>query len=359
MFCIFRINFDITTKLLVMKKFSFFFSIIMLLFSIVGSSQKTPIDSLKFFTDEDIIEMTLTTDIRGLQRQKGDDVFQDGTVKMKFPDNIEVTEKVAVGARGKFRRENCRIPPMMINFRSPGSSLNNLGKLKLVISCGQKSGDEELLFKEFLIYKIYNLLENKSFRVRLLKVNYEDGSGKNKPFTQHAFLIEDDGEMARRNGCKKKDHPPYMTESTDRELMTMVSIFEYFIGNTDWSVPNNHNIKLIFDRKNDAALPFAVPYDFDYCGLVDASYAIPNEVIGTEKVTERVFRGFPRTMEEIQTILNVFKNKKESIFKLINNFTLLDERVRKVMVNYLEDFYTTIQSSSQVKSIFIDNARRN
>ena len=359
MFCIFKINFYITTKLLVMKKFSFFFCTIVLLFSLSSSAQKTPIDSLKFFTDEDIIEMTLTTDIRGLQRQKGDDVFQEGTVKMKFPDKTEVTEKVAVGARGKFRRENCRIPPIMMNFRTPGSSLNNLGKLKLVISCGPKSGDEELLFKEFLIYKIYNLLENKSFRVRLLNINYEDASGKNKPFTQHAFLLEDDGEMARRNGCKKKDHPPYLTESTDRELMTMVSIFEYFIGNTDWSVPNNHNIKLIFDRKNDAALPYPVAYDFDYCGLVDASYAIPNEVIGTEKVTERVYRGFPRSLEEIQSILTVFKNKKESIYNLINSFTLLSEKARKVMTSYLDDFYTTIQSNSQVKTIFIDNARRN
>ena len=295
-----------------MKKFSFFFCISLLFFSITSSAQKTPIDSLKFFTDDAVIEMTLTTDIRGLQKQKGNDVSQEGTVKMQ-----------------------------------------------LVISCGLKSGDEELLFKEYLIYKIYNILENKSFRVRLLNVNYEDAGGKNKPFTQHAFLIEDDGEMARRNGCKKKDHPPYMTESTDRELMTFVSIFEYFIGNTDWSVPNNHNVKLIFDRKNDAALPFPVAYDFDYCGLVDASYAIPNEVIGTEKVTERVYRGFPRSPEEIQTILNVFKTKKESIYSLINNFTLLSEKARKVMTDYLEDFYTTIENSSRVKAIFIDNARKN
>lgn len=342
-----------------MKKFSFFFCITLLFFSITSSAQKTPIDSLKFFSDEDVIEMTLTTDIRGLQKQKGNDVFQEGTVKMQFPDKTEVAEKVAVGARGNFRREYCRIPPIMLNFRSPNSSLNNLGKLKLVISCGLKSGDEELLFKEYLIYKIYNIFENKSFRVRLLNVNYEDAGGKNKPFTQHAFLIEDDGEMARRNGCKKKDHPPYSTESTDRELMTFVSIFEYFIGNTDWSVPNNHNIKLIFDRKNDAALPFPVAYDFDYCGLVDASYAIPNEIIGTEKVTERVYRGFPRSVEEIQTILNVFKAKKESIYSLINKFTLLSEKARKVMTDYLEDFYTAIENSSRVKTIFIDNARKN
>lgn len=342
-----------------MKKFNLIFATLFLLVSFIGRAQKVQVDSLKFFTDTEILEMTLTTDIRDLQRQKGDDVFQEGTVKMKFPDKTEVVEKVAVGARGKFRREHCRIPPIMINFHSPGSSLNNLGKLKLVISCGPKTGDEELLFKEYLIYKIYNLLEDKSFRVRLLNINYEDASGKNKPFTQHAFLIEDDGEMARRNGCLKKDHPSYHTESTNRELMTKVAIFEYFIGNTDWSVPNTHNIKLIFDRKNEAALPFPVAYDFDYCGLVDASYAIPNEVIGTEKITERVYRGYPRKMEEIQTILSLFKNKKESIYSLINNFTLLSEKARKVMINYLDEFYSTIANNSKVQTIFIDNARKN
>lgn len=342
-----------------MKKTTVFISAFLLLVSNLINAQTKEIDSLKFFTDDDIIEMTLTTDIKSLQKQKGDDVFQDGKVKMKFADNSEVSESITVGARGKFRRGFCRIPPMMLNFRTPGSSFNNLGKLKLVISCGNKTSDEELLFKEYLIYKIYNLLEDKSFRVRLLNVTYEDKSGKNKSFTQHAFLIEDDAEMARRNGCKKKDHSSYHTESTNRDLMTKVSIFQYFIGNTDWSVPNTHNIRLIFERKNDLALPFAVPYDFDYCGLVDASYAIPNEIIGTEKITERVYRGFPRNIEEIQATLTLFKNKKDSIFSLINNFNLLSDKARETMTDYLEEFYTSIESENYVKKIFVDNARTN
>ncbi len=340
-----------------MKKIKPLFISLILLHGFYSIGQPQKVDSLKFFTDEQVIEMKLTTDIKGLQSQKGEDIFQEGSVEMKFPDGTVATENIQVGARGKFRRGYCRIPPMMLNFRSPGSSLNDLGKLKLVISCGLKSGDEELLLKEYLIYKIYNLLEDKSFRVRLLHTNYIDSRNRIKPFTQYAFLIEDDAEMARRNGCKKKDHPPYLTESTNREMMTFVSVFQYFIGNTDWSVPNNHNIKLIFDRNNDAALPYAIPYDFDYCGLVDAAYAIPNEIIGTEKVTERVYRGFPRRMEEIQTVLNVFKEKKEKIYALINNFSLLSERTRKGMISYLDDFYKTIESNGQVKSIFIDGAR--
>jgi hypothetical protein len=318
------------------------------------------VDSIRFFTAEPVIEMTLTTDIKALQSQKGEDVFQPGTVSMKFPDSSLIEEPVNVGARGNFRRGYCRIPPIMIDFRhTDANRLSSLGKLKLVIGCGAKDEDEQLLLKEFLIYKIYNLLEEKSFRVRLLKTTYNDTKNRVKAFTQYSFLIEDDADMAKRNGCKKKDHPSYLTESTNRDLMTKVAIFEYMIGNTDWSVPNTHNIKLIFARKDEQALPFAVPYDFDYCGLVDASYAIPNEVIGTEKITERVYRGFPRTMEELQQSLALFRDKKSAIYSLINGFTLITERNRKIMISYLDDFYKTINNENSVKNIFIDKARTN
>jgi hypothetical protein len=334
-------------------------SLILLVSFITLSGNSQPVDSIKFFTDEKIIEMDLSTDIRSLQNQKGQDQFQDAMVTLKFPDSTTITEKIQVGARGINRRDICRIPPIMMNFRNPTSPrLNKLGKLKLVLGCGTRSADEDLLLKEFLIYKIYNMIEDKSFRVRLLNVNYSDTRDKNKPFTQYAFLIEDDADMARRNGCKKKDHGQYLTEATDRYTMTKVAIFQYFIGNTDWAVPNGHNIKLIFDKKNENTLPYVIPYDFDYSGLVNASYAVPNEIIGTEKVTERVYRGYPRSIDEVQEVLDIFRKKKDDIYALINNFDKLSERSRKEMTRYIDEFYTEISNERSVRTIFIDNARK-
>jgi hypothetical protein len=92
---------------------------------------------------------------------------------------------------------------------------------------------------------------------------------------------------------------------------------------------------------------------------VDASYAIPNEIIGTEKVTERVYRGFPRTMEEIQIQLDVFRSKKDSIFGLINSFGLLNSKIRKEMTGYLDEFFRMIEDKRAVKTAFIDKARVN
>lgn len=335
-------------------------TVLFLFFSMISWSQNEPVDSVRFFTDEGLIQVNLTTDLKQVQTETKQGVFQPATISMLFPDSTLINEQISVSARGNFRRNYCRIPPMMLNFRNTGAPrLQSLGKLKLVIGCGINPADEELLLKEYLVYKIYNLLDDRSFRVRLLKINYTDTRKKIKSFSQYAFLIEDDGDMARRNGCHKKDEVKLLTEATNRDMMTMVAIFQYMIGNTDWAVPNNHNIKLIFDKKNKNAPPYVVPYDFDYCGLVDASYAIPNEIIGTEKVTERVYRGFPRTMEEIQIQLDVFRSKKDSIFGLINSFGLLNSKIRKEMTGYLDEFFRMIEDKRAVKTAFIDKARVN
>lgn len=316
------------------------------------------INKKKFFTDEGVIDMTLTTDIRKLQTEKGEEVFQPATIVSRFPDSSVIEEQITVAPRGHFRREYCSIPPVLVNFNNPGSPKHApLGKLKLVIGCGSRGNDEQLLIKEYLIYKIYNLLEEKSFRVRLVKMNYKDTRNKVKSFSQYAFLIEDDADMAARNNCIKKAKAQYLTESTDRPLMTKVAVFEYMISNGDWSVPNNHNIKLIFDKATPAALPYAVPYDFDHSGFVNASYALPNELLGTETVTERVYRGFPRTMEELQSTLEIFRNKKSQIYALINNSPYLASRTKKEATDYLEEFYRTINDKKQVQNIFINNAR--
>jgi hypothetical protein len=334
-----------------------FLSLLLLQAALVARTQ--PIDSIGFFQDETVMEATLSTDIRALQQQKGDPTFQPGTITLKYPDGSQISEPIGIAPRGVNRRENCRVPPMSLNFRTPGAErLHPLGKLKLVLGCeGTSSEDQELVLKEYLCYKLYNLLTDLSFRVRLLRVTYADTRDRVRGFTQYSFLIEDDGDLARRNGLKKKEHGAILTEATQRQTMTRVALFQYMIGNTDWAVPNNHNIKLLFPRDSLAAAPHVIPYDFDYCGLVDASYAVPNEVIGTEKVTERVYRGFARTMEELQQSLELFREKKNAIFSTIRGFPLLSDRTRKNMENYLTDFFSIIEKKSEVQSIFIDQAR--
>ena len=340
-----------------MKKIRLLLSFLFVVIAFTARSQPKAIDSIRFFTDESIVDISLSTNIKELQDVKGDEIYQPADISFRFADSSIVTEKIRIAARGHFRRETCIIPPLLLNFHNETSPfLSRLGKLKLVIGCGTGSADEQLILKEYLAYKIYNLLTPKSFRVRLVRVNYNDTRGRLKPFTQYAFFIEDDKDMAERNGCEKRDKAQFLTESTDRETMTMVAVFEYMISNGDWSVPNNHNIKLIF-QKHEQRVPYAVPYDFDHSGFVNAGYATPNPILGTETVTERVYRGFPRTMAELQAVFDVFRRNKEAITSLIMNFSLLSSRTRKDAVAYINEFYSTINDRRDVQFIFIDNAR--
>jgi hypothetical protein len=347
-----------------MKKIKCSLFAVLLFSSLLVKAQTVPIDSIKFFSDEGLIDITLTTDIRELQREKGEEteeVYQDAAIICHFPDSSIIDEKIRVAARGHFRRGYCNIPPLLLNFHNTTSPrLNSLGKLKLVIGCGSNADDEQLVLKEYLVYKTYNLLEEKSFRVRLVRVNYRDTNGKIKPFSQYAFFIEDDNDMARRNGCEKRDKAQFLTESTDRDMMTKVALFEYMISNGDWSVPTNHNMKLIY-KKNEQTVPLVVPYDFDHSGFVNADYALPPELFterfGVEKVTERVYWGYRRTMEEFQATFEIFRNKKVAITALIMNFQPLAARTRKGAVEFINEFYEIINDKRQVQSIFIDHAR--
>jgi hypothetical protein len=319
---------------------------------------QTQIDSIKFFQDESVIDVTLEWDMKDLLQKKIKERFVPANITMQFADGKVITEKIQVSARGNFRRETCYMPGLKLNFHNPTSpQLYKLDELKMVCGCNTGGDNEQLILREYMIYKMFSLFTEKSLRVRLMKVTYKDIAGKRKTYTQYGFLIEDIDEMARRNGMKEVEGTMYKTELTDRAQMTMVSLFQYMIGNTDWSVPNYHNIKLIGSKEDPNARPVAVPYDFDICGFVDPPYATVDDQLTIDNVRDRLYRGFPRTMDELQAAIKLFNDRKESIYSLIQNFTLLESRSRKWAIAYLDDFYKTVNSPRVVQATFIEGAR--
>jgi len=242
----------------------------------------------------------------------------------------------------------------MVDFKNKkGSPLNKLKKLKMVCGCSGSSYDEGLLLSEFLVYKMYNLLTEISFRVRLVNITYRDLANKIKPYSQHAFFIEDVDEMAARNHCREFEKS-IQTVYTNRSQATLMTIFQYMIGNTDWSVPNFHNMKLVQSKQDSLSAPFVVPYDFDFSGIVDASYAFPNQdLFSIEHVTDRYYRGLPSTEEEVELVLNNFRKNKEKFIKLVKDFELLKLSERERMVSYIEDFYKTVNNHSRVDYHFV------
>jgi len=329
----------------------------------VVSGQPTPVDKEKFFTDQSILPITLVTEMSKIFRDKNN-LKKTNRYPTRFscimPDSTVINEQIQTEIRGHLRRDYCYIPPLRLIFKTNDSSssvLSPLKSLKLVNGCMLTNMYNQYVLMEYLIYKIYNLLTEKSFRVRLLEVTYIDSSGTKKPIKNYGFFIEDVNEMAKRNNCREYSTGRPKSETTDRKQMTLVALFQYMIGNTDWSVTVRHNIKTIISKEDSTSRPFAVPYDFDYSGLVNTDYSIPDANFEIKSVTERLYRGYPRTMEELNETLTLFNKQKDSIFSLINSFELLSKANRKYMISYLEQFYSLIKSPGSVKYNFIDRAR--
>lgn len=333
---------------------------------LLAAAQKPTADSLlpvvkqkEFFTDDEPVVLTLTSDFRRLRRKKEKDVFQPADVRFSLAGKPPISAKIELAARGNYRRETCPMPSLFFNCKGrEAGGLSGLKKLKMVCGCNTGEYNQNLLLKEYLVYKIYNLLTNMSFRVRLADVTYVDAGNANKAYRQYAFFVEDVDAMARRNDCVEFEKTITTSQAANRRQGTLMHIFQYMIGNLDWSAPNRHNVKLICPKADTLSAPFTVPYDFDFCGLVDAPYAHPQEQFNVQSVKERLYRGFPRMPEEVDAALQPFREKKDGIYACINSFTLLPEAQRKTMTRFLDEFYRTIESKRDVQAIFVE-ARQN
>ncbi|HUZ60376.1 MAG TPA: hypothetical protein VMU83_16510 [Hanamia sp.] len=332
------------------------------------NGQNIAINKVKFFEDTSMINAAITTNMVKLFRQKD-------KIGVKFPANFSATfqdgskmdDSILLVIRGHYRRANCYLPPLKVIFNEKKKKNGekdkkkvkntSLGSLKLVSQCKTAEADEQYLLKEYLIYKIYNLITDMGFRVRLINLNLVDNTGKKKTIKEYSFLMEDIKDLAKRNKCKSWKQGKMDPRDVDRRQMTIVSIFEYMIGNTDWGVSVNHNTKLILSKRDSTQRPYVVPYDFDFSGFVNTDYSTPDPMLNIASVRERVYRGFPRTIEELNEVLDIFKKQKDSIYNLINNFSLLTPKSKKDIISYLDDFYETINNPNKVNKVFIKNAR--
>jgi hypothetical protein len=341
-----------------------FINLLLLLVLPAGLLAQKPvekIDELQFFADENVMQVIVNLDIRKLMANKLKEGYKfPANFTAKLDDSTEISEPVTLEVRGHFRKENCYMPPLKVNFKSQAAPvLSPLGSLKLVNVCAINSFENtQFLLKEYLIYKLYNLITEKSLRARLLRISYVDSAGKKNTIVNYAFLLEDVKDMAKRNQCVERKREVRHSEATDRKQMTRVALFEYMIANADWSVPARHNIKLIVVKEDTNSIPLAVPYDFDHSGLVKTNYALPPPQLDIKDVTERLYRGFPRSMEELQEVAEEFLKQKDSMYHLIKEFKLLPSKTRSDMISFLDNFFDIISKPKAIKTEFILNARK-
>jgi hypothetical protein len=303
-----------------------------------------------FDTDE-LFEISLKFDISRYKKSKSDKEYIDAVLTYFTDDKDTINKNIRLRARGNIRRTQlCDFPPLMLNFKmqdSVGSEFSGINKLKIVPYC--RLGYENIILKEYLVYKLYNVLTDFSLRVRLFKINYVNTAKASKPITQYGFAIEPVDLFEKRTGTKELKFTGLTQRSVVPDMLDRMAIFNYMVGNPDWSVPILHNI-MLFAKTNPDPDPqnLIAAYDFDYSGIVGAEYATPFPALPIETVKDRLYMAVCRDELVFIEALKEFAEKKDQFYKIINDFPYLSSRSKKEMTNYLDSFFSGIDKRNTI-----------
>lgn len=308
--------------------------------------------SFRLFEEDNLLEISLRFDLSTYFRTKPKEDYLKANITFHLNKTDSINQDIRLRTRGEFRNQYCTFSPIELNFKKADfgySDLNRISKIKLVPECRSGNVNEDYVLREYLIYKLFNILTDTSFRVRLLTVNYIDTEKKRKPIRQYGFFIEPLEMVTARTNTVQVNSRALTQKSIVPKVMDRLAIFNYMIGNYDWSLPGQHNVKVIKSQVIDTLqLGIAFPYDFDWSGLVNADYAIPAENAGVQSVRERLFLGICRSKEVYLEELEIFLNKKEEFYRVINEFPYLNQRIKKDMTVYLDGFFDKLVGRREI-----------
>ncbi len=315
-----------------------------------GAAQETAA-SASVFAGETPLEMTLRTDIRALLRDRGEErTDHDGLARLARPDGNVDSVSVELRTRGVFRRRPsiCPFPPLRLSIgRRAGreTAFEGERRIKLVTHCRDNDQYEQYVLHEYLIYRAYALLTDLSLRTRLARVTYEVAAGREKPVTRYAILIEDEDRLAARHRMRAVEDTGTHIARLDPAQTVFMAVFQYFIGNTDWSIRALHNIVILADS---AGRIFPVPYDFDWSGVIATRYALPDTSLPIRSVKERLYSGYCGSIEDFEPVFARFRQHRAAIDALYD-LQPLERDEREKARRYYAEFYRLIDDPARVR----------
>jgi hypothetical protein len=318
-------------------------------------------DASAFFESQDPIEVTLTTNIGKIRGDKGaNPPWRPATLSYKAPEGTLVTVPVKARTRGIWRLKMCDFPPLRLNFSgetSKGTIFHNLDKPKLVGYCQNADNYEQYILQEYQLYRIYQLITPVSHKARLIRLTYADSADGKVRARRYGFIMEEPKALAERLGGRVLEQKGAGGENLDPTQDALFGVFQYFIGNTDFSVAALHNVELFFNEQGDVA---PIAYDFDFSGAVNARYATADSSLRIPNVRQRLFRGYCTDAKSYNKAFATFNEKKPEIYALYSDSIgkLMDKgRVRETL-HYFDEFYATINNRGAAKRSIIESCLR-
>jgi hypothetical protein len=296
-------------------------------------------------SQRDELAITLIFDVQEIIDHRKNDKKYPAILTFYDKRGVLQNWKIEVEARGVFRRYNCpEMPPLKLNFKKSDLKKRGLSKFddfKIVTHCIEDyESAKAVVLKEYLAYKFYNSITENSFRVQLLKINYIDS--KTGMIREHyGFIIEDFALLRDRIGAEKCEKPLGISKTgINREEYKKLALFQYMIGNSDWSLKQVRNVKvMLLDGKY-----VVIPYDFDFAGLVLAPYARVNADYGLTKLRQRVYLGYEEDLEDMKAVKKRFKKRKGRFKRTTKYFSPLPKAHQESVLSYLRSFYKNLDT---------------
>ena len=333
------------------KAFNLFVAILLFSSALLSAQPVDSVGPIGIFdqlVSESYTDISVKADLTVLIKDKlASNEYMEGQFTYEPTKGVEQTLPMRIKCRGRYRRLKCEFPPLKLKFRKDdlaAHNLNEFNELKLVTHCmGEKEVSRDLILRELLAYKIFNILSQNSLRVQLVKVNYLNTGGRPKKMKGWGILIEDADELAYRMNGEKYWRMGIPVDSFDLRQEQITALFNYMIGNADWSSEMARNLEFIKTGEQIKV----VPYDFDFAGMVSAPYAVPNPEAGQLKLTDRVYMGYPRTVADMTAVIQHFKDKEAAILQTVKDAKLLSPVARKEVYDYLDDFFKSIENEEK------------
>lgn len=310
------------------------------------------------FSTEEPLEIRMQFSVKDLRKETNDSVYMDSYMAYKTEAGTWDSLEVEIRTRGNFRLANCFYPPIRMKVKKgnkKGTPFKGQKGLKIVFPCSKAKNAADFVGKEYLAYKLYEQVTPYYFPTRILKISYINEDDRKQEVQELVgFMIEDDDLVAERFGGsiydEKKIGPNFMEDTAT----VRHDLFQYMIGNTDWSSMFGHNQKMM-RLENDVFIPLA--YDFDMCGLVNPPYGQVSNLVDIEKITDRLYRGFCRDPELMQAVRQEFLNRESAVMDLVDSQLFMDDGDKRLATAYLKDFFKLIESDYSFQSEILSTCR--
>lgn len=312
--------------------------------SAVAQKADPPGTILEYLSREEGAKMTLDADMTTLLANRHADEYYPAILTLADGKTFQVRIK----PKGKYRRKVAEVPPLKIKFTKKSllaEKLDTLNEVKLVLPVYDNSLGDELIIREYLVYRMFEQLTGASVRARLVRLTLRDTHVEKSRKEMYAILVEDDEETAKRLNGEEAEQYGMPADSMIVHQAALVAMFEYMIGNTDWDMSMMRNVRFVRSKENGKVL--VLPYDFDFSGFVAAPYASPAFESGLVTVRDRYLMANGIGKDALRRATQRLKNAKADLYNICRS-KYLSRESSIGLIEYLETFYEQIDRYDDV-----------